>query len=489
MRQLYEACVTPVVDYASTVWHDPLGDKTHLRHLRTVQRTALIRILSAFRTVATSTMEVEAHILPTHLRLRHRAQSTITRLHTLPRDHPIWSTLQRAQKRRNNIGSYSRFPLAQALKTMNLERLQDLEMIYPRLRPPWRTEAFTEIEIVSDREIAAQRAETIRSISDVVVYSDASGRYGHLGAAAVTLDNNLEVSESVQIQVGSMDRWSVHAAELIGILHAIEIINKVASERRRLHAEQVRLATILSGSMSALQAIQTPGNKSGQRIIHAILEAAINTKTHGVTIRLQWIPGHCAAPGNDSADRLAKEAAIPGKTHPFCPLLSREKAFVRKNIYVQWEKEWKESREGGNLRTIDNALPAKYTRRLYGPLPRNRAYLLTQLRTGHCWLSTFAKAFHFQDNGRCVCGDRETLKHVLWDCPDLRELRRELRRKVGDAFNSVSSLLGGSREERRGQIDHASRTKTVDTVLDFAEASQRFRSRAPRGQLDNVNGN
>jgi hypothetical protein len=34
--------------------------------------------------------------------------------------------------------------------------------------------------------------------------------------------------------------------------------------------------------------------------------------------------------------------------------------FVRKNIYVQWEKEWKESREGGNLRTIDNALPAKY---------------------------------------------------------------------------------------------------------------------------------
>lgn len=65
MRQLYEACVTPVLDYASTVWHDPLRDKTHLRHLRSVQRTALTRILSAFRTVATSTLEVEAHILDT----------------------------------------------------------------------------------------------------------------------------------------------------------------------------------------------------------------------------------------------------------------------------------------------------------------------------------------------------------------------------------------------------------------------------------------
>lgn len=30
MQQLYQACVTLVVDYASIVWHDPLRDKTHL---------------------------------------------------------------------------------------------------------------------------------------------------------------------------------------------------------------------------------------------------------------------------------------------------------------------------------------------------------------------------------------------------------------------------------------------------------------------------
>ncbi|THC88816.1 hypothetical protein EYZ11_011733 [Aspergillus tanneri] len=57
MRQLYQACVTPVVDYALIVWHDPLRDKIHLWHLSTVQRTSLIRILSAFRTVATITLE------------------------------------------------------------------------------------------------------------------------------------------------------------------------------------------------------------------------------------------------------------------------------------------------------------------------------------------------------------------------------------------------------------------------------------------------
>lgn len=99
MRQIYRACVTPVVDYASTVWHDPLRDTTHLRNLNSVQRAPLIRILSAFRTVATNTLEIEALIIPTYLRLRHRAQSTIARLHTLPRGHPICSALTRAQRR------------------------------------------------------------------------------------------------------------------------------------------------------------------------------------------------------------------------------------------------------------------------------------------------------------------------------------------------------------------------------------------------------
>ena len=228
--------------------------------------------------------------------------------------------------------------------------------------------------------------------------------------------------------------------------------------------------------MSALQAIQNPGNKSGQQIIHTILRTATNTKTHGIAVRLLWVPGHCDEPGNDTADRLAKEAAIPGQTHPFSPLLSRERAHIRNDIYAQWESEWKESRNGSHLRKIDNALPAKYTRQLYGNLPRNRAYLLTQLRTGHCWLSTYAKLFRHRDDDRCVCGARESVIHVLLDCPALRHLRRELREKVGDAFNNLSTLLGVG-GPRGG--DTAPRAKTVEAILDFAEASQRFQSRAP----------
>jgi hypothetical protein len=51
--------------------------------------------------------------------------------------------------------------------------------------------------------------------------------------------------------------------------------------------------------------------KSDQQIIHVILQSAKNTKTHGITIRLQWIPGYCEIAGNDTADWLAKEASVP----------------------------------------------------------------------------------------------------------------------------------------------------------------------------------
>jgi hypothetical protein len=139
---------------------------------------------------------------------------------------------------------------------MNVDRLNDLETIDPRPLPPWRVEAFTEIEIGPDREATRDRADSVRSTSDIVVYSDASGREGHLGAAAVALDDNLEIAESQQVQVGPMDRWSVHVAELIGIFYAISILFKIAHQHSRTADEQ-QTASILCDSRSSLQAIQS----------------------------------------------------------------------------------------------------------------------------------------------------------------------------------------------------------------------------------------
>jgi hypothetical protein len=78
-------------------------------------------------------------------------------------------------------------------------------MIDPRPLPPWRTEAFTEINIEPGREAVRENAETVMSTSDIVIYSDASGREGHLGVTVVVLDDNQNIIESRQVQAGGID--------------------------------------------------------------------------------------------------------------------------------------------------------------------------------------------------------------------------------------------------------------------------------------------
>jgi hypothetical protein len=72
--------------------------------------------------------------------------------------------------------------------------------------------------------------------------------------------------------------------------------------------------------------------------------------------------------------------------------------------------------------------------------------------------------------------------HVLVDCPTLRKLRQQLRNKIGDAFNNVSIMLGG---KPQGKTNGCAINRDILTaVLEFAEASQRFRTGAAEGGRD-----
>ena len=92
----------------------------------------------------------------------------------------------------------------------------------------------------------------------------------------------------------------------------------------------------------------------------------------------------------------------------------------------------------------------------------------------------------FTEDDQCVCGAIETVLHVVVDCSRLRVARQQLRDKVGDAFNSITSLLGGQPRKEQGKTYNGGFNREVlRATLEFAEASQRFKSRtqavAPTG--------
>jgi hypothetical protein len=59
---------------------------------------------------------------------------------------------------------------------MDLARLQALEKINPTPLAPWRTPAFTKIDIKPDREKVKENASARQKAANITVFSDASGQ-------------------------------------------------------------------------------------------------------------------------------------------------------------------------------------------------------------------------------------------------------------------------------------------------------------------------
>lgn len=107
---------------------------------------------------------------------------------------------------------------------MDLARLQALETIDPWPQPPWQTPAFVEIDIEPDRDKAKAKASARQKDTSITVFSDASGQHNHLGAAAVALDPDHKVTQYRKFCIGSMEYWSVYAAELMAIYYATSLV-------------------------------------------------------------------------------------------------------------------------------------------------------------------------------------------------------------------------------------------------------------------------
>ena len=163
---------------------------------------------------------------------------------------------------------------------------------------------------------------------------------------------------------------------------------------------------IFSDALSVLQALPDPKNKDLDNLATELEALQRSTEK---TI-LQWIPSHCNIPGNEKADRLAKEG---GKKEQQDQSITYTEA--KTIIKEKQKRKWLQQHPDHNPRDS------------FYQLSREEQVIIMRLRTGHCRLRhhLFTK-FNIGDSPVCPCGTADmTVEHLLQHCPTHQNLRAD----------------------------------------------------------------
>ena len=125
----------------------------------------------------------------------------------------------------------------------------------------------------------------------ITVYTDRSSEDNKAGAAAVMLNDEINVKKSVSSNASSTQ------TELIAIKEALKELNE-----RFLNQK----AVIVTDSRAAMARLKWYHSKKDKSLIREIKRLA---EDHLEDIIVLWVPSHVGIPGNEKADRAAAEAA------------------------------------------------------------------------------------------------------------------------------------------------------------------------------------
>jgi hypothetical protein len=126
---------------------------------------------------------------------------------------------------------------------------------------------------------------------------------------------------------------------------------------------------------------------------------------------------------------------------------------AKKTLQKKLDEIWKQARNtrprdtlhtGSYTWKLDGALPSPHIATVYNALSAEEASILAQCRTGHSRLKSDLYRMKLVDSAGCECGaTRETIKHVIYECPLLREDRQIAIEAVGHRWRDLSYILGG----------------------------------------------
>ena len=450
-RQLFAATVAPVMDYASNIWKHA-RTSTATASLNRAQRVGAQAITGVFRTVATAVAEAEACIRTIEERHQQRAAIWFGNLRTLPRSHPLAGIKTQTFRRFTS-------PLQKIAQEMAGANTVRGEEIHAYAVPPWKARMTVKIEKGLDIETRG-----------LAIAMSASKRNGLLGAGAAILDYDEPQQRppfTMSTTVAKEENQNLFTTELRGIATAL-------SCARLWYG---KLITIYTCSQTVLQAINKPGQQSGQESLRAIYDSIGALEERNNKITGKWIAAKSEQNLLQAAKTAAKEATKQGQQVINNGQRQARAVIVGKLLAQQELNEARAipERIGMFSKEVDKALPGRHTRAIYDALTHTEAVIIAQLRTGMARLNGYLHRIGAAESDQCECGAaKETVKHFLFRCIRWEAIRKKWEPKDRSKRGNLSWAVGGK------ELSDSERWKpnieAVRRTIGFALATKRLQT-------------
>ena len=432
-RQLYTACVSSIADYGVQLWWGK-RKQSMLQEYQQLQNSALRQILGAFKGSPTQAMEIEAAILPVHLRAEKLCQQYAIRTLSFAKSHPIRKAI-RSQKQlciATQLGELS----ARTQKHSNVEEISIL------LAKPWSKPASAYATFSISKSSKSETAElhkqwllglTSKQKAPILLYTDGSKIGEDVAAGYCQVSVQGKYVQAKNFNLG--EKLEIVDAELIAAYQALKRL------RTDLQGEDIY---VFVDSQAALKRMQKISLTGGQRICYEITELCKQLARHN-KVSISWVPGHREIQGNEHADRLAK-AGLKRQAKDPLTSLSYLKRKAKEEILARWKQEWKETKPAQKGKAYSKATQerpkiAYKMQPLSGPKRVLAAY--HQLKLGKGFFKQFSKAIGKDDKGECFgsCRALQTPEHLLLHCKHYRKERKRIANTLDTPVLTLQQLF------------------------------------------------
>ena len=139
--------------------------------------------------------------------------------------------------------------------------------------------------------------------------------------------------DSVELRAAAGKVCSSTRAELVAMRMALEAV------RRR---EDDLPLVVCSDSQAALATLASGAGAQTTALGAALWDLLLELSAGGRRVHLQWVPAHCGPPGNETADRLAKEASSLPQDDVHVDVRTITRA-VGRSASKAWRRSWNDS--------------------------------------------------------------------------------------------------------------------------------------------------